>query len=482
MHDCGIVQDVSHGEASGTPHPVSDATKGTVENRLQSGENAPGQLSWFPFPSDDIGDLALDFDIGYDSLGVYPEEDALQFMTLNAESPSISQLSEIIQAIPSESGAKGCNTFDKDSQPGLADDTTAPSINDGNRHLIQHYLEVLQGYSKVEDRSKDANNLFISAFTQSLSFPPLFYAILGFSASHLCMTDPSYAEQARKFERLAEQSYDSYKRTHSSEIEGFLSALFVRIKTVHVMGRGVDLFFGMIAEVVNIISTEQGEKALENPNSLSRRLVLRLALLDARAGCFRLGGGQLIERLRLSPSFSFIFDFETSTAPPVGAAIRLLRADILRKQVGDLDMQLHKQSEGHAIVSPPVRIGQVKALYETIQREIARCEREMMTDDEDRDALAQEAMDSAVYNYHVVSSALHSALLYLYQVFVSNPSHSTVERPELKCNVASLIVSPRRFHCQDSSLPAQNSPRSVSHKLAILNPPRRALHGWFVHH
>lgn len=245
--------------------------------------------------------------------------------------------------------------------------------------------------------------MFISAFTQSLSFPPLFYAILGFSASHLSMDEPSYGEQARRFERLAEESFNTFKQTHSSEIEGFLSALFVRIKTIHVMGGSVDSFFSINAEVVNIISTRQGEKALEDPNSLARRIVLRLALLDARAGCFRLGGGALIERLRKSPTLSFIFDFDSYMTHPPGAAISLLRADILRKEVGDLDMQLHRQSAGEFVVSPPVRTERVNSLYRDIQREIARCEREM-SNHGDLDILGEEVLESSTYNYYTVSS------------------------------------------------------------------------------
>lgn len=387
----------------------------------------PDQPPWLP--SDYLGDLALDFDYGYDFLDLNLGEGGFDFIPLPTVDPSIVQLSESTRSIPFQQGAQSGLAFGQDSSAEYTDNSVAPSINDDNRHLIQHYLEVLKGYSKVHDRSKDASNVFISAFTQSLSFPPLFYAILGFSASHLSMKEPSYAEQARKFELLAEASFSAFKQSHGSEIEGFLSALFVRIKTIHVMGGNVDSFFGMITEVVDIISTQQGERALEDPSSLSRNIVLRLALLDSRAGCFRLGGGALVDRLRQSRTLSFIFDFDAPFARPPEAAISLLRADILRKEVGDFDLQLHRQSVAEFIVSPPIRTEKVNSLYRTIEREIARCEREMAGQG-DLNTPAGKALDSQTYNYYTISSALHSALVYLYQVFVSfSPEPDIRRRP-----------------------------------------------------
>lgn len=223
----------------------------------------PDQPPWLP--SDYLGDLALDFDYGYDFLDLNLGEGGFDFIPLPTVDPSIVQLSESTRSIPFQQGAQSGLAFGQDSSAEYTDNSAAPSINDDNRHLIQHYLEVLKGYSKVHDRSKDASNVFISAFTQSLSFPPLFYAILGFSASHLSMKEPSYAEQARKFELLAEASFSAFKQSHGSEIEGFLSALFVRIKTIHVMGGNVDSFFGMITEVVDIISTQQAKGHSKTP-------------------------------------------------------------------------------------------------------------------------------------------------------------------------------------------------------------------------
>lgn len=67
------------------------------------------------------------------------------------------------------------------------------------KHLIQHYLATMTGYAKVDD-SRGANNLYITAFTQSLSFKPLVYAILSFSASHLALENNTYFEKALTYE------------------------------------------------------------------------------------------------------------------------------------------------------------------------------------------------------------------------------------------------------------------------------------------
>lgn len=107
----------------------------------------------------------------------------------------------------------------------------------------------------------------------------------------------------------------------------------------------------------------------------------------------------------------------------------MLRADILRKEVGDFDLQLHRQSVAEFIVSPPIRTEKVNSLYRTIEREIARCEREMAGQG-DLNTPAGKALDSQTYNYYTVSSALHSALVYLYQVFVSfSPEPDIRRRP-----------------------------------------------------
>ncbi|KAH6900801.1 hypothetical protein B0T10DRAFT_571530 [Thelonectria olida] len=208
-----------------------------------------------------------------------------------------------------------------------------PSVNDDNRQLIQHYLEVMKGYSKVDERSKDANNLFISAFSQSLLFPPLFYAILAFSASHMSIQDESYVAQATNFDRLATESFETFKRDHQAEVEGLLSALFVRIKKVHVMGGSADSFLALISAASDIVATEHGAATLQPPTALARRIILRLAILDSWAACYRLDGGALISRLKKIPSLAFIFDSKIDGAESLGAVVNLLRANMLRMHV-----------------------------------------------------------------------------------------------------------------------------------------------------
>ncbi|KAI5467803.1 hypothetical protein BGZ63DRAFT_36681 [Mariannaea sp. PMI_226] len=292
----------------------------------------------------------------------------------------------------------------------------SPSVNDDNRQLVQHYLEVMKGYSKVDERSKDVNNLFISTFSQSLFFPPLFYAILAFSASHLSIQDESYTNQATAFDRLAATSFDTFKRDHATEVEGLLSALFVRIKQVHVMGGSTKSFLELIAAAAEIVATEQGASAVKDPSALTRRIILRLAILDSRAACYRLGGGTLIAILKRIPCLSFIFDHDIKEVASLGAVVNLLRANILRAQVAETDLRLH-ELEDEFITSRPIRTDTIKRLYSDIRNEIHRWERYIDDESPVEDPVDEEVLDSRVYSSYAIVSALHSALLYLNYIY-----------------------------------------------------------------
>ncbi|UKZ48318.1 hypothetical protein TrVGV298_002541 [Trichoderma virens] len=297
-----------------------------------------------------------------------------------------------------------------------------PSVNEDNRHLIQHYLEVMKGYAKVDDRSKDTNNLFISAFSKSLSFPPLFYAILSFSASHLSMKSPSYCDQAKVYERLAHESFNQFRHDETSTMDGLLSALFVRVKQVHVTAGSIDTFFQLIAAAIDIVRTEEVEKALADSSSLIRRIVIRLAILDARASHYGLGGGQLVQHLRNTPTVSSIFEGEMRQTSMIGDVNSLLRADSFRMDVAKLDMRIQEQLRNEFATLTPVRTEEIKSLYRSIQHQVDLWEAEPLDDTEEddmEDIVEEERLSSAAYGRFTVLSALHSALLYLYTVYVS---------------------------------------------------------------
>ncbi|KAH7134519.1 hypothetical protein B0J13DRAFT_84151 [Dactylonectria estremocensis] len=404
------------------PLPATDAPEHQLEESESSGgsQHQSSGVVTSPVTLDLSFDLGfdsqyLDFDLAGEGLG-----DFLPFPNIDN---SFLDLPEAINGSSTSAWQPdndGPTTAHSDSLPQSLGNPSSV-INDDNRHLVQHYLEVIKGYSKVDDRSKESNNLFVSAFAQSLTFPPLLYAILAFSASHLSIKDPVYSGQASEFNRLAEETFQEFKGTHEANITSLLSALFVRIKQVHVMGGSVDILFALIAAVVDIVSTKDGERALADPNSLVRRIILRLALLDARATCFQLGGGQLVKLLRRSPSLSSIFNFNSSntSTPPYGAAMSLLRADLFRNRVGELDTRLRKQLDAEFVIGAPIRTEEIKSLYDNIQRELDRCHRDIAHSRRDRglDFVTDEILDSAEYNFYVVSSALHSSLLYLYQVY-----------------------------------------------------------------
>ncbi|KAH7165188.1 hypothetical protein EDB81DRAFT_710566 [Dactylonectria macrodidyma] len=404
------------------PKPVTD-TPELRPGRSESSDDPQRQssgVSTSPVALDLSFDLGfdsqyLDFDLAGEGLG-----DFLPFSNIDNSFLDLPEAINESSTSAWQPAHDGSSTPHSDSLPRASGDLSS-LINDENRHLVQHYLEVIKGYSKVDDRTKESNNLFVSAFTQSLTFPPLLYAILAFSASHLSIRDPVYSQQASTLNRLAEETFQEFKETHETDITSLLSALFVRIKQVHVMGGSVDTLFALIGAVVDIVSTKDGERALADPNSLVRRIILRLALLDARATCFQLGGGHLVNLLRQSPSLSSIFNFNSSntSTPPYGAAMSLLRADLYRNRVGELDTRLRKQLDAEFVTGAPIRTEEIKSLYEDIQCELDRCHRDIAHSRKGQglDLATNEVLDSAEYNFYVVSSALHSSLLYLYQVY-----------------------------------------------------------------
>ncbi|KAJ5358813.1 uncharacterized protein N7496_011226 [Penicillium cataractarum] len=288
------------------------------------------------------------------------------------------------------------------------------------QHLVQHYLATMTGYAKVDDYPRSANNLYTTAFSQSLSFKPLLYAILAFAASHLALENDTYFEKAAKYEQLAHDSFEACKE-HASEPDSLLSALFVRAKRVHLIAGDIELFHRLITEATQIILSERGQRALKDPFSLAQRIAIRLALLDARASCYRLGGGALIKALRHIPAMSFIFDPESNQGSAPNALVSLLRADILRMKVGELDLRLRLQMESGDPVTSPVRTEEIRSLHKHIEHEIRQWEYQMSSRGHDPDDVTPTecVLEASTYAQYLVMMALHSAILYLYIIYVS---------------------------------------------------------------
>lgn len=375
----------------------------------------------------------LDAALDYQSLELDLSGEGLDLIPLPTVSPSVLQRPNDTHAFVINDGFSleeepgngswqfGILSTDGDEPMIQAAKARGPSVNEDNRQLIQHYLEVMKGYAKVDDRSKDTNNLFISAFSKSLSFPPLFYAILSFSASHLSMENPSYSDQAKVYDRLAQESFNQFAQDKTSTVDGLLSALFVRVKQIHVTAGNIDTFFELIAAALDIVRTEEVEKALADPSSLIRRLVIRLAILDARACHYGLGGGQLVRHLRTIPAVSSIFEREIGQASIIGDVNSLFRADFFRMHVAQLDMRIQDQLRDEFATLTPVRTEEIKSLYKSIQQQTEMWEADAIEDSEDdgEDIVEEEQLSSATYGRFTVLSALHSALLYLYTVYVS---------------------------------------------------------------
>ncbi|KAM0447564.1 hypothetical protein ACHAO4_008891 [Trichoderma viride] len=382
-----------------------------------------------PFELFSGGSFYFDAALDYQSLELDLSGEGLDLIPLPAVSPSVLQRPNEAPALlvddefsleESGNGLWPMEPLPTDGDEPMIQAAKArgPSVNEDNRQLIQHYLEVMKGYAKVDDRSKDTNNLFISAFSKSLSFPPLFYAILSFSASHLAMESPSYCDQAKIYDRLAQESFNQFARDKTSTVDGLLSALFVRVKQIHVTAGNIDTFFELISAAIDIVRTEEVEKALADPSSLIRRIVIRLAILDARACHYGLGGGQLVQHLQNIPATSPIFDGELEQTTTVGDVSSLFRADSFRMRVAQLDTRIQDQLGNKFAILTPVRTEEIKSLYKSIQRQIDLWEAEDGQADGE-DAVEEEQLSSATYGRFTVLSALHSALLYLYTVYVS---------------------------------------------------------------
>ncbi|KAJ5015007.1 hypothetical protein K4K57_000775 [Colletotrichum sp. SAR 10_99] len=420
--------------------PVSKQPTPTItrDSPSEDVDHASRQSSGTPNSHPTAPGLDLSFETDHSGFDLAGEnfDDFFPFPTIGNPLGSLAESTGVDSTVVWQPGADESSALCAESSVQSHGDVS-DVINDDNRYLIQHYLEVIKGYSKVDDRAKESSNLFVSAFTQSLIFPPLLYAILAFSASHLSINDPTYCDGAIRFNQLAEETFCQYRETHTKEIASLLSALFIRIKQLHVMGGSIDALFDLMTEVIEIVSTKECERALADPNSLVRRIVLRLALLDARGTCFRLGHGKLVRALERIPALSFLFAFNTSIVST--PSYSLLRADILRHKVGEIDARLHDQLEAEFASSAPVRTAEIKSLYENIRRELERCDRDrpQSTGAQASDISTNEVPGTAEYNYHIISSALHSAILYLSQVypmpiFDVNQSVSNILRHQLR--------------------------------------------------
>ncbi|OAA53989.1 Zn(2)-C6 fungal-type DNA-binding domain protein [Cordyceps fumosorosea ARSEF 2679] len=408
-------QDVQEeSSAARTLTPASGLAPPAPPGRLPSGEEALEDLfSGFFFDSD-FGSVSGAFDLNSAGEGLdfvpLPAVDAAALQDWNMSTP-FSDWPAPSSPLPGEAASSSRAPINGGDVVDLHGSHT--SVNPNNRRLIQHYLDVMKGYAKVDDHSKDDNNLFISAFTKSLYFPPLFHAILAFSASHLAMEDDSYADQAKAFVDMAGESFATFRHAEVLEVDGLLSALFVRVKTVHMVAGSVDTFLNLIAAAADIVSIKRDEFTLDAKPSLTRRIILRLAILDARATYHRIGRGQLVQLLQEMPAFSSLFARDFTALASRGALFNLLRADILRMRVAELDAKLHTQMESEFVTDAPIRTKEVKGLYDDIEHEIHQWN-EQMSQKIDISTSAfvaeEEVLSSVAFGYNIVLSALHSAL------------------------------------------------------------------------
>ncbi|PYI36175.1 hypothetical protein BP00DRAFT_432569 [Aspergillus indologenus CBS 114.80] len=445
--DDNEVSRVSGGERSTGYAATSPAVE--VPRLTEQGNGATAnQSSSFELDAcvDMLGDLPFDIEFGLEftpvDLNLHHGTGLLDHHPLSLSAGGLANPTSLTDSFPSPHSLEPQSTTtqvyaDKQSTNG---DGFFPweisNIGAEEQHLIQHYLTTMTGYAKVDDGPRGASNLYTTAFSQSLSFKPLLYAILAFSASHLALEDGTYAVKASHFEQLAHDSFEVCKQHNVSEPESLLSALFVRAKRVHLLAGDVEVFHALVNEAAHITMSERGQRALQNPYSLAQRIVIRLAILDARASCYRLGGGQLIQSLRHIPAMSFIFERESeaglTTTSHHGnsnqnhALVSLLRADLLRMKIGELELRLRHQADSTTLIPSPVRTEDVRSLHGQVVHEILHWEQQMRSKDHDpgeadlvHNARREDAgiMDASVYAQYLVLAALHAGVLYLYLLY-----------------------------------------------------------------
>ena len=346
--------------------------------------------------------------------------DSLDFMLPTRHPPLASQLQQI-NASPGHDRSSPEMSWNLQSSNGPFRSLSS-SITDENRHLIEHYLQALQGYSKLADRSSDSN-LFLSAFSASLSFPPLFYAILAFSSAHLAMNDSNYKDQAEMYDRMAAEYLEIFRSQQSISIEGLLSAIFVRVKKIHVTGGSIEPILNLMHNAADILTSEQGREFLNSSPTLGRRIITRLAVLDARAASYRLGGGHFIRCASAMPALSDMFPKTVQIDSAADGIMCLLQVSLLRMRVAELDRRIHQQLESETIASPLVRTEEVTSLYASLQSHIHAWEASMKVsiDVENEPSMPQDgSLDAIAYRDYTVLEALHSTRLYLYFIYVSH--------------------------------------------------------------
>ncbi|KAF5010085.1 hypothetical protein FDECE_3727 [Fusarium decemcellulare] len=134
-----------------------------------------------------------------------------------------------------------------------------------HRWLIRHYVQNINGYPDITETDTAWNQQFLNPFANSLIFLPFFYAMLAFSVSHVSIIDAAFNQSVQQYETLAEQTFTRFSESHKTEVEGLLSALFLRIKKTHVMGGNVVEFLRLMSMATDIITSPTGQQMLGPP-------------------------------------------------------------------------------------------------------------------------------------------------------------------------------------------------------------------------
>ena len=167
---------------------------------------------------------------------------------------------------------------------------------------------------------------------------------------HLALSNPSFEEHAKYYSHLAANTLESESFHATAHIEALLSAVFILLKKEQIAGQEISRVLELLDVAVKVVSHPRATEVILDKSGFGRRLALRIAYLDCRASCFRLGEARFVSYLQTRPELSGIFSREEESG---GAG--LMWTNLLRMKVAKLDRRLFQAAHSEVVSGDEVR-------------------------------------------------------------------------------------------------------------------------------
>ncbi|KAI0152157.1 hypothetical protein F4776DRAFT_652599 [Hypoxylon sp. NC0597] len=228
---------------------------------------------------------------------------------LSAQTPGNATLSE-----PESSQAEV-------SEPGSSSTQEATVvIGPGDNRLIQHYLNVMTSYAKI--RSSGDDNIYSHIFSNmALFYPPLYNAIMAWTALHLSQTlsDPELVRKAEeRYSQAVSLTYGDQNLALHFELS--IVTIWFALQFELLAARGIDSFCRHLEFAADLVDAHRrhhkaGGEATPLGHVGSRMLVW-LGAYDSRASSVG-GSGRLLQSLE---AFCSEYDFIDAAFPNLPAS------------------------------------------------------------------------------------------------------------------------------------------------------------------